>query len=80
MEICGVTVELCNAEAEAMITSSSPSLLGAETEVLPKGQLGFLSLMLNTRQQKFRPTPVVHLKGETTKGQMPFTEKPILQN
>lgn len=39
----------CNAEAEEMIiTSPSPSLLGAETEVLPKGHLGFPSLMLNT--------------------------------
>jgi len=33
-------VELHNIEVEEMITSSSPSLLGAETEVLPKGHLG----------------------------------------
>lgn len=40
-------MELCNmqhSEVEEMITSSTPSFLGAKPEVLPKGHFGFLSL------------------------------------
>lgn len=47
IQICGVTMELCNmqhSEVEEMITSSTPSFLGAKPEVLPKGHFGFLSL------------------------------------
>ena len=52
-----------------MITSSSPSLLGAETEVLPKGHLGFLSLMLNTQTTEVPFHSGHSFKKGNTKGQ-----------
>lgn len=70
-------MELCNTEAGEIIASSSPSLLGAETEVLPKGHLGFLSLMLNTQTTQVPLHSGCSFKKGNTKGQMhkALTEK-----
>lgn len=75
-------MELCNTEAQEMITSSSPSLLGAETEVLPKGHLGFLSLMLNTQTTEVPSHSGCSFKSGNTEGltHTALTEKPIPQN
>lgn len=50
-----------------MITSPSPFLLGSETEVLPKGHLGFLGL--SPREQKVYST-LVNLKKETLRAKL----------